>query len=127
MSRSRQRTGSDGESLAAAFLEFKGARVIARNWRPHGLGLRGEVDLVVRDAEFLCFVEVKTRSSERLGAPQEAVTGAKQAQLGRLAHAFLSQHDLLDAPARFDIVEVWLHDGQKPRLHWIKNAFEVRF
>lgn len=124
--RANQKRGRGGESLAAAFLLSKGAQIVALNWRPQKLGARGEVDIIARVDEFTVFVEVKTRSSLDYGEPQEAVGSAKQAQLGRLAIAYLTQNQLLEAPARFDIIEVWLLEGQKPRVNWLPNAFEVR-
>ncbi len=121
-----QQRGRDGETLAAAFLLSKGARVIARNWRPSRAGLRGEIDLIAQVGEFLCFVEVKTRASDRHGAPQEAVGAAKQKQISHLANAYLSLHALSETPCRFDVIEVWLAPGQPPRLAWIENAFDFR-
>ena len=124
--RANQKRGRGGESLAAAFLVSKGAQILALNWRPQKLGARGEMDIIARVGEFTVFVEVKTRSSLDYGEPQEAVNAAKQKQLGRLAAAYLTQHDLVDTPARFDIVEVWLLENRKPRVCWLENAFEVR-
>lgn len=124
--RANQKRGHGGESLAAAFLLSKGAQIVALNWRPQKLGARGEVDIIARVDEFTVFVEVKTRSSLLYGEPQEAVDAAKQKQLGRLAAAYLTQHDLVETPARFDIVEVWLLEDQNPRVCWLQNAFEVR-
>ena len=124
--RANQKRGHSGEAVAAAYLVSKGAQIVALNWRPRGLGTRGEVDLIVRVGEFTCFVEVKTRSSLEYGEPQELVDSAKQRQLGRLANAYLTQHNQLETPARFDVVEVWLLEGHKPRVEWIPGAFEVR-
>lgn len=118
--------GRDGETLAAAFLVSKGARVIARNWRPSRAGVRGEVDIIAQIGEFLCFVEVKTRASDERGAPQEAVDAAKQKQLSRLANAYVSQGDGIEVPCRFDVIEVYLVPGEKPRVAWIENAFDFQ-
>ncbi|HEX8462997.1 MAG TPA: YraN family protein [Abditibacterium sp.] len=118
--------GRDGEDLAAAFLRVKGAQIIARNWRPSGTGVRGEIDIIAQCGEFLCFVEVKTRRGQAHGAPQEAVNGAKQRQISRLANAYLSLQNDADVPCRFDIIEVWLAPPQKPRIHWLENAFDFQ-
>lgn len=121
-----QQNGRDGETLAAAFLVSRGAQIVARNWRPSGAGVRGEVDVIARIGEFLCFVEVKTRASDEHGAPQEAVNAAKQKQLSRLALAYVSLHDGADSPCRFDVIEVWLAPGEKPRVAWLENAFDYQ-
>lgn len=126
MAISTQQRGRDGEEIAVAFLRVKGAQIIARNWRPRRAGMRGEIDIIARCGEFLCFVEVKTRASDALGAPQEAVNQPKQRQISRLANAYLSMGDESETPCRFDVVEVWLVAGEKPRVAWIRNAFEYQ-
>ncbi len=120
-----QKKGVSGEMVAAAFLTSKGAQILERNWRPAGYGLRGEVDLVARVREFVCFVEVKTRVSSAFGEPQEAVGAAKRTQLERLARAWMQLHPA-DEFLRFDILEIWWRDGQNPRVAWIEDAFQVR-
>jgi putative endonuclease len=70
-------------------------------------------------------VEVKTRRSDAAGQPHEAVDAYKQAQLTRLALAFLKQHGLLEHPARFDVVSiVWEGAAAEPRIVHYRNAFE---
>jgi putative endonuclease len=83
----RQRLGARGEQLAADWYVARGYSLVARNWRCR----EGELDLVVaRDGE-LVFCEVKTRSSDRFGAPAEAVTHTKQRRLRQLAAMFLAE------------------------------------
>ncbi len=85
----RQRLGTRGEQLAAAWYQARGYAVVARNWRCR----EGELDLVVARPGELVFCEVKTRSSHRFGTPAEAVTPAKQRRLRLLAARFLAGHD----------------------------------
>ena len=127
---SRQARGQIGEDLAARFLVSRGYQIVARNWRPttasgkRSLGhTRGEIDIIAWHGEILCFIEVKTRSSNRFGAPQEAVNMAKQRQISRLANAYVSQNPTENS-CRFDVVEVWLSDGETPRLALCSNAFD---
>jgi putative endonuclease len=113
--------------LAALFLQSKGYEIVARNWRA-GNALRGEVDCIAWHdrgrTRVLCFIEVKTRASDAGGAPQEAVNAAKQRQLSRLANAYVSTHSI-EAPCRFDVVEVWLADDSSlPRVALRPNAFD---
>jgi len=121
----RHQRGRDGESISVAFLQFKGAQIVVRNWRPKSK-IRGEIDIVALEEECLCFVEVKTRSSVDFGEPQDAVNLTKQKQLAKLAAAFLSERELTDVSYRFDVIEVWLLEGQKPRVNWIRDAFGAR-
>ncbi len=123
----RQQRGRIGEDLAALFLQSRGFELVERNWRAgqRGQGLRGEVDCIAWHHNTLCFVEVKTRSSNDFGRPQESVTLAKQRQLSRLANAYVSQHRI-GSPCRFDVIEVWLPltRDQKPRIALRPNAFD---
>ena len=125
---SRQQRGQTGEDAAVRYLQARGYRVVVRNWRPAkeaSSTLRGEVDCIAWHGKTLVFVEVKARSSNQQGTPQEAVTPAKQRQLSRLANAYISYHRLPDTPCRFDVVEVWLStDAEAPRLALHQNAFD---
>lgn len=125
----RQQRGQSGEDLVVKHLEKSGWRIIARNWRPGaqsgGAGMRGEIDIIAWHGKVLCFIEVKTRSGDSFGAPQEAVNRSKQRQISRLANAYISYHRL-DVPCRFDVAEVWLANSEqeKPRLQFHQNAFD---
>ena len=115
------RLGAEGERLAARFLERAGYKVLYRNYKPtYG----GEVDLVCRARARmeLVFVEVKTRSSETYGSPEEAVNWEKQRRIVRAAQEWLEQLAEEHVTVRFDIVEVILHDGHQEVRH-IQNAF----
>lgn len=119
--------GRDGEDIAVAFLVSRRYKILERNWRPGAAGMRGELDIIAWDGENLCFVEVKARSSRVGGAPQEAVTQAKQVQICRLATAYVSLKKPGEVPCRFDVVEVWLpRAGELPRVALHKSAFDYR-
>ncbi len=111
-------TGRLGENLAAAYLERRGMRLTARNYRCRF----GEIDLIAWDADVLCFVEVKARTSWDMGLPREYVTAKKQEKLRAAAALYLSEQGL-DCPARFDVAEVYLKAGRRARIDYIKNAF----
>jgi len=108
--------GRRGEAAAKRALEQKGYRALAQNFRD---GPR-EIDLVMQDGETIVFVEVKARSSIAFGTPGEFVTKNKQRLLTMAAQSYLIQNDLLDRPARFDVVEIYLADN---KLRHIENAF----
>ena len=97
--------GTAGEQLAAAHLQRLGYRILERNHRT----LRGELDLIAHADRTLVFVEVKTRRrSARAGSPFEAVGPRKQAQVRRMAAAWLARvHDRPHAEdLRFDVIGV---------------------
>jgi putative endonuclease len=104
-----QHLGRTGEDLAADHLRSLGYRLRARNWRPAGMGLRGELDLVATDGPTLVVCEVKTRRSTRAGSPSEAVTAAKRRRLRQLTLAYLQANPHV-GPVRGDVVAVEVRD-----------------
>jgi len=118
--RDNQDVGRHGEKEAAAFLEHNGYRIIARNYKTR----LGEIDIVASDQDTICFVEVKTRLSEKFGSPLEAVSVFKQRQIAKTALLYLKEHKLLERRARFDVVSVkFISDT--PKIDLIRNAFEL--
>lgn len=98
----RRALGEYGERLAERYLREHGVAVIDRNWRC----ARGEIDLVGRDGDCLVFCEVKTRRTERFGAPVEAVDRRKASRLRRLASAWLQAHDEHPGRIRIDVIGI---------------------
>lgn len=91
-----------------------------RNFRAPG---GGEVDLVCRDGDTLVFAEVKTRRSEELGRPLDAVDHKKQKFIRRGALHWLRLLDMPDITFRFDVVEVLATEPVEIRV--IKSAFTI--
>jgi len=112
--------GNLGEEAAVGMLKESGYKILARNYRDR----LGEIDIVARDKDTFCFIEVKTRNSLSFGLPQEAVSRAKQRQISKAALNFLKKNNLLDKKARFDVVSV-VYSGGSPRLDLIKDAFNL--
>lgn len=112
----------EGEDLAARLLTSQGYAILARNWRPTGVGLRGELDIVASRDGVLAIVEVKTRRSARYGGPLGAVTAAKQARIRRLAGAYLQQCGRGAGQVRFDVIGVVLA-GAESAVEHVEGAF----
>ncbi len=111
----RRRLGMERESMAARYLETKGLELLDRNFRCRA----GEIDLIMRDASFIVFVEVKYRSSSAKGFPEEAVGPSKMKTIRFVARDWLHIHRYSDmTPCRFDVVSIMGED-----IRWIKNAF----
>ena len=115
---SRDDLGQRGEALAARYLRRKGCAVLQVRYRCR----EGEIDLIAREGDTLCFVEVKTRTSIYMGLPREYVGRQKQARLRAAAARYLSEQ-ALDCPARFDVAEIYIDPQGKPYIHYIENAF----
>ena len=101
----RYELGRRGERRAARYLRLRGWRVLARNWRQRAARHGGwELDLVVRRAGVLAFVEVKTRSGEIW----EMVSPKQQKRIEYAAAAWLLEHGgrFRDLELRFDLVRV---------------------
>ncbi len=108
-----KRYGDAGETIAVAYLESLGYRILTRNLRGPG----GEIDIVARDGETVVFVEVKARTSRRFGSALGAVDARKRSRMRSVAADYL-QFVAPDARARFDVLTL---DGTQPQLH--RNAF----
>ncbi|HBI64666.1 MAG TPA: YraN family protein [Clostridiales bacterium] len=112
-------SGARGEQRAAEYLVRRGFRILCRNYRSK----YGEIDLICADDSYLSFVEVKTRSSTKFGAPREAVTKSKQQKIILTAQCWLAENPTALQP-RFDVIEVFV-TGSLCRINHIPNAFEV--
>lgn len=116
--------GAEGEAAAVEFLEENGFSILEKNFR---FSRMGEIDIIAKENEYICIVEVKMRSNSYYGAPSEAVDARKQQRIKRLAMVFLKQHNLIESFIRFDVVEVECtktangHDIR--RINLIRNAF----
>ena len=111
--------GDRGEAVTAQYLRERGYALLASQWRCR----YGELDLVARDRDgTICFVEVKLRGGDLAGLPREAVDRRKQERLRTAAALYLSTHDI-DAPARFDVAEVYCSENGAPNVVYLKDAF----
>jgi putative endonuclease len=117
------RIGTQGEEIAAQHLAARGFRVVARNWRPRAVGLRGEIDLVAVRGNLIVVVEVKTRRGEGFGGPLAAVTWEKQRRLRRLAAAFLADSGLRARDVRFDVIAVRVGPSGATSVEHLEGAF----
>lgn len=112
-------TGRRGEDMAVEHLSANGYMIVERNYRCR----QGEIDIIARDGAAIVFIEVKTRSSDRFGAPASAVGYAKQGRMARASMAYMEENGLADSEARFDVISVVMNqDGWKAEI--IKDAFE---
>ncbi len=85
----------------------------------------GEVDLVMRDARELVFVEVRSRRPGSPIDPVETITPVKLRRLAQTAQAYLGVHRRYQRwPARFDVVGV-SGDPERPQISWVRNAFTL--
>lgn len=99
---SRVQVGKWGEEKAAEYLRGKGYKIIARHWT-HRIG---ELDIVASKGERIIFVEVKTRTNNRFGTPEESIGYYKQQKLARTANVYMLKYQLNNVPYQIDSVAV---------------------
>ena len=115
-------TGILGERIAYFHLRRLGYTVVARRWR--NARLRGDMDLIAWEDDWLCFIEVKTRTSHAVEPAEAAVDADKRTMLRRMAREYLR---LLDEPekipVRFDVVSVYCEGDAAPQIELFRGAF----
>ena len=94
--------GKKGEKLVEEYLIQRGCKVLKRNYRTPF----GEADIVAQDGDEIAFVEVKARTSDKYGAPREAVGKNKQQRYRKIAEFYWLQTGE-EPNARFDVAEVF--------------------
>jgi len=93
--------GKKGEELAKHFLVQSGFNILEKNWRYRRL----EVDFIAVKSEVVHFVEVKTRTSEHMGRPEDLVTDAKMESLIEASEVYTEQNPLYER-VQFDILSI---------------------
>ena len=119
--------GALGETYAAAYLDQLGFRLVAANFTlPIGRNLRGaivtaEIDIIAYDQDTLCFVEVKTRSSDWFAPPEVNVDRRKRRQITRAARVYRQMLGIENEPHRYDVVTVVIDNDAAPRIELLRN------
>ncbi|MEQ6124306.1 YraN family protein [Pseudotenacibaculum sp. MALMAid0570] len=109
--------GKIGEELAAEFLLKEKYIILEKNWRFQ----KAEVDIIAQKGEVLTVVEVKTRSTDDFGNPQDFVSKKKIQLLVKAIDEYVIQNDL-DIEVRFDIIAI-TKNNSKFDIEHLENAF----
>ena len=105
--------------MVAAYLQRRGWRVLARNWRCR----LGEIDLVARDPDGVAVVcEVKARTGLGFGDPLEAITYAKRQRLRQLATSWRRASGLAVSSLRVDAVGILMLPGSAPLIRHVRGV-----
>lgn len=116
----RKLLGRQGEDAATQYLENNNYQVLCRNYSCR----LGEIDIVACERDVIVFVEVRSRSSNDYGLPQESVTSRKKMKLRQLAWHYLKSVGKTNASCRFDVIAVLFNgEGRVKKLEHIENAF----
>lgn len=120
----KRKLGAKYEEMAARFLAAHGVKILEQNFRNR----LGEIDLIARDGKYTVFIEVKYRTGEGAGAPEEAVNAKKMWTICRVSDYYRRIHHLSDeTPIRYDVLAI-LRDAKEEvientDIRWYKDAF----
>lgn len=111
-----QRVGKWGEEIAVEYLTQKGCEITGRNVRtPYG-----EIDIVARQGEATLFVEVKTRTSNKMGLPEESITARKRDHMIACAEHYAAEHEI--DHWQIDVISIEGKPGSTPKITYFENA-----
>jgi len=111
-----QRIGKWGEDAAAAHLARLGYEIVARNARtPYG-----EIDIVARQGDVTLFVEVKTRTSSKLGLPEESISARKREHMLAAAEYYAAENEI--DHWQIDVIAVEGKPGSGSKITYFENA-----
>lgn len=109
--------GKQGENLAINYLKNRGYTILEKNWRYR----KAEIDIIAKLQNEIIIIEVKSRSSDYFGNPQEFIDHKKIKLLVEAANHYVILNDL-DIEVRFDIVAILRKKGKLDIEHF-ENAF----
>jgi len=116
----RQRLGKFGEAIAENYLAHYGYAPIGRNFKTY----YGEIDLIAQKGDEILFCEVKTRSADDYGYPEESVDRRKIRHLIKAAVSYL-EWKRIDKFWRLDIISISISKREKKaKIKWFKNISE---
>lgn len=111
--------GRFGEEIVSQFLIDRDYYIFENNF----ICYIGEIDIIARKSDYLCFIEVKSRYSVKYGNPRESINSYKQKKIKNIAQFFISKNKLHNYIYRFDIAEVVFRENGEYIVNYIENAF----
>jgi putative endonuclease len=118
MTKARRNLGIWGETIAADYLLENNYVILERNARTS----HGEIDIVSSKDGIFVFVEVKTRSNNAYGLPEESISSTKKNTLIAAAQAYMDAHPELEGPWQIDVIAIQLQPPGKSRITHFDNA-----
>ena len=117
--------GALGEEAAVKALVKRGYKIIERNYRSK----MGEIDIIARDGDYTCFIEVRLRKNNKFGSPADTIDEKKRHRIINTAKLYAVSKKKYDTPMRFDAVVINA-DADKDKLknadiQIIKDAFRL--
>ena len=110
--------GDRGEMAGWDYLRRSGYRLLEKNFRSR----RGEIDVIAEKNGRICFIEIKTRTGEGFGLPEEAVDLRKQRKLVDLAAWYLREKKISGRGISFGVLAIGWKASGDPEMRLIENA-----
>ncbi|WP_157981214.1 YraN family protein [Aliidiomarina iranensis] len=115
---STREVGTNYEVLAEQYLKERGLLPLARNQRVH----HAEIDLILKDGQYLVFVEVKYRRNQHFAKVLEQLRVSQLERIKYAARAWMASEKLIEhrTYCRFDLIII---TGEPFHIEWFKDAF----
>lgn len=115
-------SGGIAEELVVKHLVGKKYKIIERNFRCP----IGEIDIIAQKDEYICFVEVRSRSRQTSIKPFESITFPKIKKISKTAKYFIAQNPQYynKYSFRFDVASVIISNNSDYNIEYIEGAFE---
>lgn len=113
----KKKLGQWGEELAVKYLLRRGYKVIERHWQKR----EGEIDIIAFDLQVNClvFIEVKTRTSDSFGIPEESIDQRKKIKLDNITSLYIAETGYR-GEYRFDVILI--KKSLKTTINHLKNV-----
>ena len=121
MKHQNYKKGKRGEDIAESYLIKNNFQIIEKNFSNRF----GEIDIIATKGKHLHFVEVKLKTGEDFGTPEEMINKRKLHQIKRIAELFLLKNKTLAVSFPYfqiDAVCIVLDSlGEVSRLNYYEN------
>lgn len=114
-----RKIGYTGEDVARAYLIKNGYHILEKNYKV----VFGEIDIIAEKNNCVCFIEVKSRKSNKYGLPEEAITPYKKNKIVKVAQLYIKQKKLEKKYFRFDVIALNFDHNLLKDFKHITNAF----
>lgn len=116
----KRNTGNKYEDLACEYLLDQGCQILERNFKSK----TGEIDIIIKDNDYIVFIEVKYRAGSEYGQALEAVNFTKQKKICRVSDFYRLKNNIDEySLVRFDVIAIDFN-GNGAQIQWLQNAFD---
>jgi len=126
-----KKLGRLGEKIAENFLKKKGYQILDRNYKfqiPGDLQ-KGEIDIVAKKKDIICFVEVKTLKNPKIEIfPEEKINFSKKKKIILTAENWLIENKVpLESKWQIDIISIQIKNNETEIFHFENVISDLRF